>query len=179
MKKRYIIGTLMVTVLLTLGFAGYAYAQEPTPPAQSANPNWDSSQHGPGMMGGRGLRGAAGNSGYGLLHEVMSTAMAEAFGMTNEEIQAIHDSGKTLNEVAIEKGLTVEELQAKMLDARTAALNAAVTAGTITQEQADWMSQRMIQKQASGFGPGNGDCNGAGISESGSGRMGPRWNTQP
>ena len=54
--------------------------------------------------------------------------------------------------------MTDEEISALMLTARDEALTAAVAAGTLTQEQADWMSQRM--QRMGGFGMGAGHCGG-------------------
>ena len=80
-------------------------------------------------------------------------------------------------QVAEAQGFSQEEIQEKMLAARTQALEAAVAAGALTQEQADWMSQHMGQRGANGMGPGN--CPGMG--GAGNARRGPgwRWNDQP
>jgi hypothetical protein len=57
-----------------------------------------------------------------------------------------------------------------MLEARADALQQAVEAGTITPEQADWMSQRMSRMEERGFGSGglgSGACDGTGPHGSG------------
>ncbi len=45
--------------------------------------------------------------------------------------------GKTLAEIAAEKGITEESLVASIIDARTQEIEALVAAGTITREAAD------------------------------------------
>lgn len=119
--------------------------------------------------------GGGGRGGHGVSDE----GLAEALGITVEELQAAYTEANTaaINQ-AVEDGLitqaqadellasdrlserglhvrgvsveyntlladalgiTVEELDAAKLEAQTTAINAAVTAGTITQEQADQM----------------------------------------
>jgi hypothetical protein len=73
--------------------------------------------------------------------------------------------------VAEAQGTTLEDFQALMVEIRGTAVEQAVAAGTLTQEQADWMAQRSEQMQANGFGPGTGTCTGMG------GQRGGRWNT--
>ena len=177
MKKILIISALVVVVLATLGIAGFAYAQSGDP---------DPYPFGPGMMsgGGRGMmsgdRGAQGGRGGmmngvdGPIHTYMVAALAEAFDMTPEDLEARLDAGDTCWTISQEKGLTEDEFLTLMKDARTTALKQAVEAGAITQEQADWMSQRMAQMQD--YGGGFGSCQGMG--GRGAGRGG-RWNSTP
>jgi hypothetical protein len=77
----------------------------------------------------------------------VKAAVAEALGMTVEELDAAHAEGKRLETIAEEQGV---ELQT-VLDARKAALEAAVaqavTDGVITQDQADWMLEHMDERR--------------------------------
>ncbi len=77
--------------------------------------------------------------GQGLLEPYMEEAMAEAFGLTEAEFDALHQSGTTLWAYAAEQGLSAEEIRAKMEAARDAALQAAMADGVISAEQAEWM----------------------------------------
>ena len=121
MKKILIISSIVIVVIVALGVAGFAYAQSQFPPT----PDYP---YGPGMMGRSGGRGGmmggwrSADGTYGPLHEYMINAMAEAFDVTPEEIQAAHDEGNTMWDLAQEKGLTEEEFGQLMLDARTKAL---------------------------------------------------------
>ena len=175
MKRILIVGSIVLVVLVALGVAGYTIAR-----AQTPAPNFP---YGPGMMGGRqggmmgGWRqgGTWSNGTYGPLHTYMINAMAEAFDTTPEELQAAHTAGKTMWDIAQEKGIDQEKFAQLMLEARTKALEAAVADGVITQAQADWMLQRMQQMgQNGGFGP----CHGGNFGGSGRG-PGGRWGVPP
>ena len=178
MKKILIVGVVLAVMAATLGAVGIAYAQTQTPPTPD-------SVYGQGMMGGRGAHGgmmgglgvsrSAQTGEYGPLHDYIFTAMAEAFGLTPEALQAAHDAGQTMWDIAQEQGLTQEQFAEMMLNARTQAFDQAVADGVITQEQADWMLSRMGQMWQNGGGLG--PCQG-GASGSRGGRGG-RWNMQP
>jgi len=96
-----------------------------------------------------------GAGGYGPMHEYMEDAFAEALGITHDELEARLDAGETMGSIAQAQGLSDDEFAKLMVDARTKAMERAVAAGILTQEQADWMIQRMQQMQDGGFGPGN------------------------
>ena len=180
MRKILIIGTLVGVVVLALGAAGLAFAQSETPPAP---PNPSYSGFGPGTMDGRGgfggMMGGNRTDVEGPLHAYMIAAFAEALGLTPEELETRRDGGETLWQIAEAQGISSEDFATLWTDARTAALEQAVSDGVIAQEQADWMIQRMAQRQAAGFGPGSGACTGAG--PQGGFHRGPgwRWNAQP
>lgn len=193
MKKSITIITLAIAVIAALAFAGLAYAQDTTP-ATPATP-WGgrggmmggSAGGGAGMMGGAGntagagmmggYRGAVRGTGTGPMHTYMVEAYAEALGLTVEDIQAEFEAGKTMWQIAADQGLSDEEVQNVMITARTAALNAMVADGVLTQEQADLMLQRMNTMMSNGFTPGNCPMNGAGGGGAGfrGGRGGGRW----
>lgn len=185
MKKILIVIAVLVVVAAALGVAGYAYAQTAAPdgtcPAFAAGGctgAYGPGARGQGMMGRGGMMGGRGTAGsYGPMHEYMLQGFAEAFGLTTEDLQAKLDAGETMYAIAEAQGKTVEDFQALMVDIRSKAVEQAVAAGTLTQEQADWMAQRWAQMQANGFGPGTGTCPGMGGGQR-PGRGG-RWNAQP
>ena len=170
MKKGLLIGALVGMVISILVVAGYAFAQTPSPVPQFP--------FGQGMMGGRqrgGMLGGARSDGqYGPMHEYMEEAMAKALGISQADLETALASGKTMWQVAEEKGLTLEQFQKVMLDARQEAFKQMVADGVITQVQADWMLSRM---QNMGGRGGQGGCPGMG----GGTNAGPgsRWNTPP
>lgn len=170
MKKSLLVVGIVVAILAALAAAGFAFAQKPTPPAP----------YGPGMMGGRGggmMGGLRSEDGYGPMHETMQDAMAEALGITHEELEERYAAGDTAWTIAQEKGLTQEEFTKLMTEARSKAFDKLVEDGVLTQEQADWMQERMGTMMQNGYGSGAGGCMGGGY---GGGRGGPgRWNTQP
>jgi len=92
-----------------------------------------------------------GQRGLGLredfLHDEMMAALAEKLGITANDLEARLAKGETLAQIASSKGLTVDQFQKLMTDARNQAIDQAVKDGKLTQEQADWMKQH-------GFGRG-------------------------
>lgn len=170
MKKLVLIGVVVIVAMLALGVAGFAYAQEPQP--TEPVPFGQGNSRGSGMMGRGGMMGRwnQGVTGqYGPMHEYMVGAMAEALGMTEEALDAELAAGKTMWQVAEAKGLSLEDYQKLMLDARTAALEKMVADGVLTQDQADWMLNRMQGMWSQGGCPMNGGASG----------RGGRWNTPP
>jgi hypothetical protein len=174
----FLAGGLVAAVLLA--GVGLAYAQTQTPPDQAQG-------YFGGMMGrfnGRGggmrggWRGQASDGFEGPMHDYMVSGLAEALDMTPEALEAELDAGKTAWQVAQEKGISLEDFRTLMDEAHDKALEQAVSAGAISQEQADWMQSRMDQAQANGFGPGYGPCGGMGANNWQGGRGGG-WNAQP
>lgn len=119
MKKRWFAVTagVLALAMLTTGVAA-AQGEQPTGPK------------GPGTMGG-------------VLHPYMVEAFADALGLEADELQARLEDGETLRAIAEAQGFEAEEFAALWQQARSAALEAAVADGVITQEQADRMLTRM------------------------------------
>ncbi len=96
-----------------------------------------------GGRGGRGKRGGKGQQD-GALQEYVKPAMADALGFTLEEFEALHEDGDfNLKEYAEEQGWTDEEIQEMMKTVFSDAVAAALADGTITQEQADKMLEKI------------------------------------
>lgn len=173
MKKFMLIAAVLAVALIVLSAAGLAYAQSQTPTAPNRG-------YGAGMMGGAGSgriaggriagggmmggRGMMANGSFGPMHTYMIQALADKLGLTVEDLQARLDKGETPYQVAQSQGLTDEQITALMQQAHDAALEAAVAAGAITQEQADWMDshmEQMWQNGGAGFGPCHGGAAGS------------------
>ncbi len=159
MKKFLLSVAVISVVVVALGTAGLVYAQASTPPAPGTG-------YGYGMMNGQGMRGGMG-AGMGLrsgagqtaagtqsgfLHDEMIAVYAEKLGLTVDELNAQLASGKTMSQIASDKGLTVDQFRALMLDARSQAIDQAVKDGTLTQAQADWMKTRGAGMMGAGRG---------------------------
>lgn len=69
--------------------------------------------------------------------------LSEIFGMTIDELREAKKSGKTLAEIAGEKGLTVGDLVQKVLELREARIEQLVQEGKITEETASKILERM------------------------------------
>lgn len=81
--------------------------------------------------------------------EAVQTAIADALGLTLEELQDQLWAGESLADLAEEAGVEIAALRDAAETAQqaqhTAQIAAAVEAGDITQEQADWMIQGIEQ----------------------------------
>jgi hypothetical protein len=179
MKNKWMIVGISIVALAALALAGLvwagtAYAQSQTPPFSGYHRGMMAGQY-----GGYGMMGAG---GYGPMHETMVPALAEALNLSPEEVQSRFEAGETPWQIAQSQGLNEDEIQQIMLEAHDQALDSAVEAGLLTQEQADWMDQRM-ESMWSGGANGFGGCHGAfGTGSAASGaRSGPmmRWNNSP
>jgi uncharacterized protein (DUF433 family) len=126
------------------------------------------------MMGGFGGQGMMGgfNGQYGPMHTYMVDAIAEKLGLTSEDVQSRLAAGETMWQIASSTGLSDDQVRTALEEAHDSALDKAVEAGLLTQEQADWMDQHMEQMWTTNGGM---PCQGG---AAGAARMGPggRWN---
>ncbi|MBK9923871.1 MAG: hypothetical protein IPP66_01140 [Anaerolineales bacterium] len=150
MKKTILVVGLLVAVLAVFG-VGVAFAQGPAP------------------YGGNGPM--MGNGG-GYLHTYMVTAFAKELGLTVEDVNARLTAGESMYDIAIADGVKAEDFPALMVTVRTAALDAAVKDGVITQSQADWMKSRGFGQGGNGMGTGTCPMNNGGGFGRGGGMMG-------
>ena len=127
MKKTILITAIVLLALAALG-VGVVFAQDIRTPIQN---------------------------GYGWMHDYVEQAFAAKLGLTEEQVEAQLASGKTMYQIALDNGIKQEDLAAFMNDIHKEAFANAVKDGVITQEQADWMLQRMQTMFQNGYGPGN------------------------
>jgi len=100
-----------------------------------------------GRMGRPGGRGGDWMGGFKGCPPGDQEWLAEQLGMTVDELQVELEAGKTIAELAEEKGV---DLDAARIEAMKERIQQAVEDGKMTQEQADWMLQGLEQ----GFMPG-------------------------
>lgn len=154
-KKSILIGGLLVA-LLVIGVIGAtnAYAQSPTnTPLHDGGP------------GGRG-RG---------LGQVELEAAAKVLGMTTDELSTALQNGKTLEQLAQDANVDVQDVKDAIQAAHATEIRSriqqALDDGTITQENADWLLEGLDKgfigvpgafgfggphgQGGPGFGPGN------------------------
>ena len=79
----------------------------------------------------------------GGMHTFVREALADAFGLTSDELTAEVGGGKTLAQIAEEKGVSRTDLLAILETAHQDALAQAVADGYLTQEQADSILAQM------------------------------------
>jgi hypothetical protein len=135
-----IAGLLVALVVIGVIGATNAYAQSPA----------NALLHG-GGPGGRGM-GLAGLQ-----------AAAEALNMTTDDLITALRSGKTLEEIATEAGVDLQDvqdaIQAQRATEMRERIQQALDAGTITQEHADWLLEGLEKGflgGPGGFGHGPG-----------------------
>ncbi len=144
MKKTLLIVALVVLALGALG-VGLVAAQGGQPPVNG---------YGMGMMwGGRG--------GYGPMHDYVEQALAEKLGLTVEQVEDALATGKTMYQIALDNGIAEADLPTFMTGVHQTAFDQAVADGVFTQDQADWMLERMQGMYSNGYGLGNCPMGGA------------------
>lgn len=169
MSKRFkIVGVVLAVVAVlafVLGGTVFAAGTQKTQNLQGTEDSY-------GLCGGVGFAGL--------------DAVTQLLGLTTEEIQAQLQDGKTLVEIAATVGVTEDALVDVIIVAHQERIQSMVTAGVLTQEQADsrlqWMEQQIrVRVNQQYIGAGNGACYGNGTGTggcgAGNGMMG-RWNQQ-
>ena len=147
MKKILLIVALIVVAFGVVG-VGVAFAQGGQPPV--------------------------GQGRYGWMHEYVEQALAAKLGLTEKQVEEQFAAGKPLYQIALGNGIKQEDLANFMNEVHKDALDQAVKDGATTQQQADWMLQRMQNMYQNGYGSGN--CpmlNGQGAPFGRGRRMGP------
>jgi hypothetical protein len=127
MKKTLLIVALIVVALAALG-VGAVFAQGSQPPVQN---------------------------GAGWMHDYVEQALAARLGLNEQQVEDQLAAGKTMYDIALDNGIKQEDVATFLNEVHTEAFAKAVEDGVLTQEQADWMLQRM---QNRGFGFGTGNC---------------------
>lgn len=131
---------VLAAILVFVG-ATSAFAQGPAPNATPA--------------GGSQARGSM-NADSGLItvdESMMHAAIAEALGVSVDELEAALAAGETPATLALQLGVDFSEVRAAMDAVHGAAIAQAVADGLITQEQANWiLSHRGGQNGQQGNG---------------------------
>jgi len=146
MKKRNIAATLILA--LTLGIGATAYAA--TNNTNDSNTTTTTNTRQP-----VGLNRAIGVRGY----DFMESVLKDLGKLTDEDIAKARLEGKTLYDIATDKGLSYDDLKNAMLNYKYKAIDDAVTNGTITSEQATTYKEA-IKNNSINAVPGQGRVNG-------------------
>jgi hypothetical protein len=158
MKKLLLIGTGFLLALVTFGVGGYALAQaftfdsvpEQSLLMQSTTGDLDvpTGQVGKGLAPYDGWIDWYENE---VLREYLWPAIAEAFGLTDEQAEAFKIVWETKQ--GFREELTQEEIHATMEKAMSSAIDNALADGAITEEQAEFWRERVEQME--NLTPGN------------------------
>ncbi|MCM8711678.1 hypothetical protein M2651_11690 [Clostridium sp. SYSU_GA19001] len=139
MKKKSVISALVLTMAIGMGATAYAASADTT----SA-----------GTTGQRlGLGRITSMRGY----EYITNILKSKLGLSDAEITNSTNSGKTLYNLAIEKGMTQEQLKTALLEERTKAIDEVVVKGTITKEEGEKLKENLktnMQNCTGNFGQG-------------------------
>ena len=149
MSKKWgvVLGAITAVGLIASVLVGGALAQGITPQSPQATP-----QAGQPALG-RGAPGAGGPA------DSMSD-IAKLLDMTLDQIWAERVQGKTLADLAKEKGVDTQKLADVLVEAQKTKLDQAVTDNRLTQAQADkwldWYKQSAALQLTEPYGPGFG-----------------------
>ena len=118
--------------------------------ADALNQRADQWQPGQGLpLGAKGGRGHGGGERGGIGGPGGLDAAAQALGMTSSDLMTELQSGKTLADVAQAKGVSQDAVKQAIVNAEKAEIDAAVTAGRLTADQATQMKAQLDQRAAS------------------------------
>ncbi len=170
---------LAVFVLIAVVGVGASLAQTETPTAPTssdstespaATPNATPGQRGFGMGSGRMMQGSMMGSAMMDVVNAGLQAVAQQTGLTTDEIIAAVHGGQTVADLVKSKNGDLQAVIDATVKAATDKITAAVTAGTLTQAQADKLTASLTQivtnavngklppmiGMMGGFGPWNG-----------------------
>ena len=147
--KKWIIAIAIVSLVSVFGF-GVVMAQDTTPgnPDKPACPNCPF--------------GGAGFTGNQVLHEYMSSALADVLGISVEDFEAYRLDGKTFYEIAADLNLDLDIVSDKLSEVRQEAIEAAFADGALTQDQYNFLMERSQYGNRFGGGMAGGMGSGAG-----------------
>lgn len=101
--------------------------------------------------GRRGHPGAFGHAFTMAIQGPIADGVAEALGMSTDELKSALRSGKGMAELAAEKGVSAEAIKESVVAHMTASVNSAVENGQLTQAQADRILEGLKQMPADHF----------------------------
>jgi len=133
MKKKNLILTLAITLVVGLGATAYA---------ATTNTNT-------GYYQGTRLGRITGFRGFDVITNIL-----KGKGVTDTEITDAVNSGKTLYSLAEEKGITNDQFKSSMLEERIKIIDDAVANGTLTKEQGELSKERITENIANCTTPG-------------------------
>ena len=119
-KLKWLLVALSVVAATVIGTAAAALAAGPQDPDTCL-------QDRPGLRGG----------GWGQGGIIYNQSVTDLLGLTPQEIQEQRQEGKSLAQIAADRGVSEEDLINAILADRKEILQEKVAAGIITQEQAD------------------------------------------
>lgn len=168
MKKTILISAVVALAVVIFG-AGFMFAQSSLVQAAGLPHGF-----GPGgMVADGGMMG-----GRGAIHDYVEKALIAKLGLTQAEYDAAEQSGKSMQQIAIDAGTKEADVTALLTDVHKTALAAAVKDGVLTQAQADAMLTNITANGFTGCGGTYGGRGGRGGRDGMHGGMMGGWNQQ-
>ncbi|SDO68243.1 hypothetical protein SAMN04487897_11970 [Paenibacillus sp. yr247] len=130
--RKILTGSLVASFVLGVGFVGALHNQAFADTVTGTSTSTSTQQAGSGFKGHGDFGDRGGFKGANLVKET-----ATILGVDESAVQDALKADKTLAAFAEEKGMTKADFLQKLVDAETAAITADVTAGKMTQVQAD------------------------------------------
>lgn len=124
MKKRKIIIGLVVTMALGIGVTAYA---------ETSENSTTTGREGLGLGRITSMRG----------QDYVTNVLKNKLNLSQEEITAALNEGKSLHDLAIEKGLTEEALKEALIEEKSNSIDKAVSDGKITSEEAATLKEKI------------------------------------
>ncbi|RMC98707.1 hypothetical protein D9O40_12830 [Clostridium autoethanogenum] len=75
--------------------------------------------------------------------DYVSSVLKDKLGMTDKEITDGLNSGKTMYDLAKDKGMTIDEFRTALIEEKSKSIDEAVSKGTITKEQGDSLKENI------------------------------------
>jgi len=156
MNKQKVFGiSLLVAVALLVVGTGAVFAAEMTqagPPFSTENDSDDDGEFWGPMHGRRGDGAFEANF---LMHDALIQAVADATGLSVDEINTRLEDGERLVSIALETGLDEEGFFELMAEIRETVMAEALEDGLISEEQYQWMLEG---RGGNPGGRGSGGC---------------------
>lgn len=154
--RKILTGSLVASFVLGVGFVGALHNQAFADTVTGTSTSTSTQNAGPGGKGRGDFGDRGGFKGSNVVKET-----ATILGVEESVVQDALKAGKTLAAFAEEKGLTKADFLQKLVAAETASITADVTAGKITQAQADKLLTGLTDQltkriEADGFKGGRG-----------------------
>lgn len=130
MKKNKISAVMCIVIILIFGIASNVYALQPN---NSENKNYSKSEK-------------CKKNHNDKYHKLSKTLLLQSLGLKENEVKAARKSGKSIVDLAKEKGKTLEEIKAAMIDAKIKAIDQAVKDGKLTKEEGEKKAARIREK---------------------------------
>ena len=144
MKKLMVIAVLVA--VLTAAFATSAFAAGPVAPVPGQGAGYGRGNGGLGIhVPGTGLADGQNQAGRGgvRMGQGSNETVASIVGLTVDQLQAERLAGKSVVQIAADKGIAEDALLGKIVEARKATVTELLASGKITQAQADYMLSNM------------------------------------